>query len=111
MATSFPGDLLRSPFGDELTPSGTRFGPQLNDPISRLDNLEVVLDHQDRIAHVSQPMDHIEEFSDVVQVKASGWFVEDVQGVPGVGPRQLGCKFDALSFATRKCGAAWPRGI
>ena len=61
-----------------------------------------MLDDDDRIAFVHQPVEHAQQHFDVVKVQSGGWFVEDVQCAPGGDFRQLRRQFHALGLATRQ---------
>src|SRR5437764_1182780 len=74
-------------------------GAQVDDPVGRLDDVEVVLDHDDGVAQVHQALQHLQQLADVVEVQAGGRLVEDVDGPAGVGPGELGRKLDALGLA------------
>ena len=78
---------------------GARFGAQVDDPVGRFDDVEVVLDHDDRVALVDEAVEHFEQFGEVVEVEAGGGFVEQVERLAGVGPSKLGREFHALGFA------------
>ena len=62
---------------------------------SDLDDVEVVLDDDDRVAGIDQPVPHVEQALDVGKVQAGGRLVEDVDGAPGCDaaelPGQTGC--------------------
>jgi hypothetical protein len=45
------GDLLRRPLPNDLPPAFSSFRAQIDDPISGLDDLQVVLDQEDRSPH------------------------------------------------------------
>ena len=59
--------------------AGAALGTEVDDPVGRLDDVEVVLDHHDRVAVVAQPVQHGEQHLDVVEVQACRRLVEDVQ--------------------------------
>ena len=42
------------------------FGPKIDNPVDRLDNIEVVFDHDDRVAAIHEALQHTEEFLDVL---------------------------------------------
>ena len=56
---------------------------EVDDPVGDLDHVEVVLDHDHRVAGVDQPREHLEQPLDVGEVKPGGRLVEDVQRPPG----------------------------
>jgi hypothetical protein len=48
------GDELRGAFGDNKATAGATLWTHVDDPVSGLDHVEVVLDHDDRVALVDQ---------------------------------------------------------
>ena len=48
--------LLGCPLGDKLPAQLSTFRPQVNDPICRPDQIEVVLDDDKRVPTVNQPL-------------------------------------------------------
>jgi hypothetical protein len=55
---------------------------EVDDPIGALDDIEVVLDDDECVAGVGEPVEDLDEFADVLEVEAGGRLVEDVEGVP-----------------------------
>ena len=49
-----------------------------------------MFDDDDRVAVVDEPIQDLEQFGKVVEVKTRGWFVEQVERLAGVGPSKLG---------------------
>ena len=76
-----------------------RLGAQVDHPVGRLDDVEVVLDHDDRVAQVDQAVEHVEQLGQVVEVQAGGRLVEQIERLAGVGARQFGGQLDALGLA------------
>ena len=72
---------------------------EVDDPVGGLDHVEVVLDHDDRVAVVAQPVQHGEQQLDVVEVQAGRRLVEDVERAAGVALRQLERELHALRLA------------
>lgn len=64
--------LLRRALCDHRAAAGTAFGAHVDDPVGRLDDVEVVLDHHDRVAGVAQLVQHGQQQRDVGEVQA-GW--------------------------------------
>ena len=77
-------DLLRRALGNDLPSVYTPFRSQIDDPIGSLDDIQVVLDHHHCVAVIAQPVQHVEQLLDIVEVQAGGRLVEDVEGVAGV---------------------------
>ena len=98
------GDFLGRAGGDDLAARVAPFGPQVDDPVGRLDHVQIVLDHQHRVAQVDQPVEHGQQLLDVVEVQAGGRLVEDVERVAGVDAGQFGGQLDALGLAAGERG-------
>src|SRR5690606_40835595 len=81
---------------DDLTAARAPFGPQIDDPVCRLDHVQVVLDDDYRIALIAQLVEHLEELRDVLEMQARRRLVEDIQGRAGAALRQLLRKLHAL---------------
>ena len=45
-------------------------GPEVDDPVGRLDHVEVVLDDDDRVARVDEAVQHFEQLAHVLEVQA-----------------------------------------
>src|SRR5687768_16120123 len=61
-------DLLRRPRGDDGAATTATLGAKVDDPVGRLDDVEVVLDHENGVAAVDQPMEHFEQKTDILEV-------------------------------------------
>src|SRR3954451_6329307 len=55
-----PGDLLGSALGDDLATARPTLGAHVDDPVRALDDVEVVLDDNDRVALVDQALQDAE---------------------------------------------------
>ena len=93
------GDLLRRAGGDHLAALVPALGAEVDDPVGALDHVEVVLDDDHRVALVDQPLEHLEQLVDVVEVQAGGGLVEDVERLAGGDLAELGGELDALGLA------------
>ena len=92
-------DLLRRAAGDDVAAFGAGFGAEVDDPVGRFDHVEVVFDDDDRVAVVDEAVEHVEQLGEVVEMQAGGRFVEQVERLAGIGPRELGRQLDALGLA------------
>ena len=50
--------MLWRPFRNDLTATGAAFGPKVNDPVRRLDHIQVVLDHYDGVAMIPKSLQY-----------------------------------------------------
>ena len=70
---------------DDLPTPVAALRPEIEDQVGALDHFEVVLDDHQGVPRVGESLKHVEQLPDVVEVKAGGRFVENVEGVSG-GP-------------------------
>src|SRR5450830_1585893 len=112
------GDLLGCAGRDDAPTLVTPLGTQVDDPVGILDDLQVVLDDNDRVALVGQLLKDAHELFDVGEVQAGRRLVEDVQRLAGGPLTQFGRQLDALGLATReghgalaKADVAEPDGV
>lgn len=63
------GHLFRWARGDDPSPIIPALRTEVDNPVRRLDDLEIVFDDQDGVAGIGQPVQHIEELADVVEVQ------------------------------------------
>jgi hypothetical protein len=61
MRPAHGGNLLWRAAGDDSTAMRTAFGSQIDYEIGALDDVEVVLDHDDRIPQAHQALEHVEQ--------------------------------------------------
>ena len=92
-------DLFRCSAGNHISTRVAAVRAEVDDMIRGLDDLQIVLDYDDRIALVDQCVQHIEELSHIVIVKPCCWLVEDLERATGCPSGELLSKLDALGFA------------
>ena len=80
-------------------PASPPSGPRSIEPVGLLDHVEVVLDHEHRVAGVDQPLEHLEQLLDVGEVQAGRRLVEDVERPAGRDLAELGRELHALGLA------------
>src|SRR5215469_16357233 len=79
------GDGLRRPRAYDLAAAISAFWPEIDDPVRRLDDLQIVLDDHDRSPCINQTAKGRQKFADVVKMQAGGGLVENVEQPP-LGP-------------------------
>src|SRR2546422_11564753 len=94
-----PDDLLGCAGGDHLAPLVAALRTQIDDVVGRLEDVEIVLDDDNRVSSIDQAMKDIEQALDVREVQAGGRLIEDVEGLTGIPPAQLFRQLDPLGFA------------
>src|SRR5260370_6948543 len=66
------GDELGRALGDDAAATLAAFGAEVDDPVSLLDDVEVVLDDEHGVAEINEAFQDVEELSAVIQVPTRG---------------------------------------
>ena len=99
MAALDAGHLLGRAGRDDLASARSALGPQVDDPVRGLDDIEIVLDDDHGVALVDESAEDLEQAPHVLEVESGGRLVEDVDGAPVGAALQLGRELDALRLA------------
>ena len=99
MGARLGGDLLRRTARDDLSAALAPFRAKVDQPVGRLDDVEVVFDHDDGVAFVAQPVEHIEQLCDIMEVQTRGGLIEDVERSAGGALCELARELYPLCFA------------
>src|SRR6185437_8621515 len=78
------GNLFRRALSDNAPAVLPAFRPQINDPVSVADDVQIMLNDNDRIAQIRQAMDHLQQLVYIVKVQSGGWLVQQVEGPAGL---------------------------
>ena len=95
-------DSLGCPLAHDETTATAALGPEVDQPIRRLDHVEIVLDDENGVALVDQPREDRQQSVHVLEVQTSRRFVEQVHGVTRRTLGQLGRELDPLGLAARE---------
>src|SRR5688500_17803229 len=98
--------FLWCPGSDDRASTNSAFGPKVDDPVRRLDDVEVVLDHQHGVSAIDEAVQHFEQQPNILEVQPRRGFVEDVEGTSRIPLRELGRELHALRLASRESGRA-----
>jgi len=71
------GDFFGRAFCDYIAAAIAAFGPEIDQVVGSLDNVEVVLDHDDGVARVGETAEHTEQLFDVVEMQSGRRLIED----------------------------------
>src|SRR5207247_10571063 len=74
---SLPDALPICAYCHEFASSIARFWTEIDDPISALDHLQVVLDHHDRMSTIDQPLKQLQQHRHVIEMQSGGRLIED----------------------------------
>ncbi len=72
-------DVLGGAGGDHLAARIAALGPQVDDPVGRAHDVEVVLDHQERVPGLDEAAERAQQLCDIVEVQTGGRLVEQEQ--------------------------------
>src|SRR5262245_51738594 len=72
------GHLFRRSRGYHATSGLATLGTEIDQVVRRLDDVEVVLDDDHRVAAIDQAVEHLEELAHVIEVKAGRRLVEEI---------------------------------
>src|SRR6185437_15933359 len=98
------GDLFGGAVSDDAAAAVAAFGAEVDEPVGLLDDVEIVLDDDDRVAQIDESLQNIEKFFHVVKMQAGGWLVENVKRAAGLAARKFAREFGALCFSAGKSG-------
>ena len=85
---------------NQLAAAIATFRADINDPVGGLDDIKVMFDHDNRVALIDQGMKNLEQFADIVEMKACGRLIKDIDGSTRRTFGKLLGKLYALRFAT-----------
>ena len=95
--------LFRRTLGHHASALLAALRSQVEDPIGIADHVHVVLDDNDAVAQVGQPMQHLQQFTDIVEMQTGGRLVQQIQRLARLPLAQLARQLDALRLAARQC--------
>src|SRR5687767_14452763 len=98
-------DLGRKALANDLSARVAAFRAEVDEPVRRADDVEVVLDHDNRMARIEELAECAQQLRDVVEVEAGGRLVEEeelLRRVVGLG--EMAGELQALRFAAGERG-------
>lgn len=88
--------------GDDPATATATVRAEVEEVVHALEDIQVVLDDDHRVALIHKLLQDVEQYLDVLEVKAGRRLVEDVQGVAGGFSEQLRCQFHSLALTSGK---------
>ena len=85
---------------DEFSTTRASFRTEIDNPIGRLDDIQIVLHHQDGVSRFNETMQHLQEQLYVSKMQARGWLIQEVQRLPGTFLHEFLGQFNPLCFAS-----------
>lgn len=108
MALRISRYLLRRAHRHDLPTATAAFRPEINDPVCRLDYVQIVFNNHNGIAPILQFVQDFQQLFDVVEMQASGRLVQDIQGLAGIALGQFAGQLHPLRRAAGRVGGAMP---
>src|SRR5882724_3496930 len=90
--------LFRRALSDDTSALFSALRTEINNPVRIADHIQVVLDDHNCISQVGQPVQHLEQFLDIVKVQSGSRLVQQVHGFPGLPLAQLPRQLDTLGL-------------
>src|SRR5216684_3988074 len=92
-------DLFGRTLGDDAAAFLAAFGAEIDDPVCIATHVKIVLDNDGCVSQVGETVQHIEQFLNVVEMKAGRRLVKEIKGLSRLALTQFASQFDALRFA------------
>jgi hypothetical protein len=94
------GDHFGNTGGNHDAARGTALRPKINDPIGVHHYLKIVLDNDDRVSLLHEPMKDADDATDIVGMKSARRLIEQIQNVSFDTLEKLCREFDPLGLST-----------
>jgi len=96
------GNLLRGSDRNHLAAPVSSLGAKIDDIIGRLDDIQIVFDHNDGIAGIRQTLQHVDQLVHIRNVQPGCRFIENIDRSARGAAGKLGGKLHALSLTAGK---------
>src|SRR6266849_1466427 len=96
------GHLLGGPRRYDLSALVASLGSQIDQPIRRLDDVQIMFNDQKRSTALQQLAERAEEFRDVIEMQTRGRFVENVEDALIVCAAEMRGQLQTLRFSARE---------
>lgn len=83
MAVGAGRNVFGRALGDQEPTAAATFGAHVDKPVSGLDDVEIVLDDNDRVARIYEAVEDAEQLADVFEVQPCCGLVQDIDGATG----------------------------
>ena len=71
-------------------------------PVSLFNHIKMMLDDDDRVAKVCQPIEDLQQLLHIIKMEPGGWFVKDIERPPCLPAAELAGELDPLRLAAGK---------
>ncbi len=98
------GNLLRSARQHDLAALIATFRAQINDPVGTAYHIEIVLNHEHRVALIHEPLNHIHQLVHVVETQTRGGLIDQIEGLAGGALGEFGGQLHSLGLTAGEGG-------
>src|SRR5207302_4086995 len=95
-------DLLRRSLSYHTPAQLPALGPQVDDPVGGLHDIQVVFDDDDRVSLIHEAMQYLQQQPDILEVQSGRRLIQDVQRATRVPLGELSRELHALGLAARE---------
>ena len=100
--------LFRTSLSDDVTACLASLRSEVDHPIGCFDDIQIVFDDDEGIAGIHQFVQDGQQFLDVVEVKAGGRLIQDIEQIVRRRIFQLGGDLQPLRFPSGQGRGGWP---
>ena len=72
------GYIFGAALGNNHAAAVTTLRSHVNNPVSRFNDFQIMLDHHNRIALINQLMQHFHEFGNIVEMQAGRGLIQNI---------------------------------
>src|SRR5690606_20833688 len=80
------GHLFGCPFCHYATACLSAFRSKVHNPVSRRNDIQIVLNNDDGVAKVDQPLQNAQQLADICKMEARGGFIKNIDCLPCIAP-------------------------
>ena len=93
-------DLLGRALGYDAAAFFSAFGAEIEDPVGVADDVQVVLDDDDRVSEIGETVQNVEQLAHIVEMQSGGRLVQQIKSFSGLALAEFAGELDALGFAS-----------
>ena len=93
--------LLGGAAGDDVSSTPPSLGSHVNNVVGTLDDIKIVLDHDDGVAFLDETIENAQQDLDILEVQTRGRLVENIDSFTRILLGEFTGQLHALALATR----------
>lgn len=72
--------------------------PDIDDVVGYFNYIEIVFNDQDGIPFICKPVEDLQQYPYILEMKSGGGFIKNIEGIPGIAFGKLCSQLDPLCF-------------